>query len=263
MKLLLATIWILIGSAITAGVYWGFLITPESTVWALIVSALLALAALAMVGLTANGAIVISSQGASLPGIRRAIAAIPAVVPAALIVLLIWWLANRAEGFVTLRSGGINAWFIARFGWDDVSWLFAAVRYAANWFRWVIAALLALSLMAGIAAAGWPAIAQGAWLRRALRPRALIVATSWFVVLIALPWMFLLPWRPQNLPPSSVEFAFIVAKISLSAILVATGVTLVIGEVSRAWPAPAAAPPFDSAQGKPPFDSAQGKPVVL
>jgi hypothetical protein len=252
MKLLLATVWILIGSAITGAVYWGFLITPESTIWALLTSALLAIAALAMVGLTANGAIVISSEGASLAGVRRAFAAIPAVVPAALVVLLIWWLANRAESFVTLRSGGINAWFIARFGWDDVSWLFAAVRYFANWFRWVIAALLALSLMAGIAAVGWRAIAQSAWLRRAMRPRAIVAATVWFVVLIALPWTFLLPWRPDNLPASSIEFAFIVAKLSVSVILFATGVTLVIGEVSRAWPPPAVAvPPFDSAQGRP------------
>jgi hypothetical protein len=238
MRLLLATVWVLIGSAITGAVYWGFLITPESTIWALLTSALLAIVALAMVGLTANGAIIIWSQGASPAGVRRAFSAIPAVVPAAIIVLAIWWLANRADSFVTLRSGGINAWFIARFGWDDVSWLFAGVRYLANWFRWVIAALLALSLMAGIAAIGWRSIAQGDWLRRALRPRAIAVATLWFVVLIALPWMFLVPWRPQNLPASSVEFAFIVAKLSASAIFFATGVTLVIGEVSRARPAP-------------------------
>ncbi len=39
MRLALATVWILIGSALTAGVYWIFLITPESTVWSLLASA--------------------------------------------------------------------------------------------------------------------------------------------------------------------------------------------------------------------------------
>ena len=73
-----------------------------------------------------------------------------------------------------MRSGQISAWFIARFGWDDVSWLFTAIRYVAQWLRWVIAALLALSLMAGFVAIGWRALAQAAWIRRALRPRAIV-----------------------------------------------------------------------------------------
>ena len=234
MRLLLAALWILVGSAITAGVYWGFLITPESTIWALMVSALLAIVTLAMIGVTANGALVILSQGVSPAGLRRALAAVPNVIPAALIVLLVWWLTSRAETWVALRSGAINAWFIARFGWDDVSWLFSGVRYVAGWVRWVISALLALSLMGGIAAVGWQAIAQVAWLRRALRPRAVLAATLWFVALIALPWMFLVPWRPQNLPPSTIEFAFIVAKLSVSAILFACGAALVAYEASPA-----------------------------
>ena len=234
MRVLLAAVWILVGSAITAGVYWGFLITPESTIWALIVSALLAIVTLAMIGVTANGALVILSQGVSPAGLRRALAAVPNVIPAALIVLLVWWLTSRAETWVALRSGAINAWFIARFGWDDVSWLFSGVRYVAGWVRWVISALLALSLMGGIAAVGWQAIAQVAWLRRALRPRAVLAATLWFVALIALPWMFLVPWRPQNLPPSTIEFAFIVAKLSVSAVLFACGAALVAYEASPA-----------------------------
>ena len=234
MRVLLAAVWILVGSAITAGVYWGFLITPESTIWALIVSALLAIVTLAMIGVTANGALVILSQGVSPAGLRRALAAVPNVIPAALIILLVWWLTSRAETWVALRSGAINAWFIARFGWDDVSWLFSGVRYVAGWVRWVISALLALSLMGGIAAVGWQAIAQVAWLRRALRPRAVLAATLWFVALIALPWMFLVPWRPQNLPPSTIEFAFIVAKLSVSAVLFACGAALVASEASPA-----------------------------
>ena len=57
MRLALATVWVLAGSAITAGVYWAFLITPESTVWTLMVSALLGIAALALAGFTASGAV--------------------------------------------------------------------------------------------------------------------------------------------------------------------------------------------------------------
>jgi len=233
MRLALATLWIMVGGVLTAAAYWGFLVTPESTVWALMMSAVLAGVALALAGLTASGAIAMWWHGASLTAVRRAVRSIPGVIPAALIVLLIWWLANRVEIWIALRNGQINAWFIARFGWDDMSWLFTAIGYIADWFRWVIAALLALSLMAGFVAIGWRALAQAAWLRRALRPRAMAAATLWFGGLIALPWIYLLPWHPRSLPPTSIEFAFIVAKLSLSAILFAIGAALVAYEASR------------------------------
>ena len=44
---------------------------------------------------------------------------------------------------------------------------------------------------------------------------------SWFAVLIALPWLYLVPWRPAGLPATSIELAFIVAKLSVTAILMA------------------------------------------
>jgi hypothetical protein len=246
MRFLLATLWVLLGAALTAGVYWGFLITPESTVWTLMMSAVLAVVALAMAGLTANGTIAILSGGVSAAGMKRALKAIPAVVPAVLIALLMWWIAARVETWVAMRNGQISAWFIARAGWDDVSWLFTTIRYVAQWFRWVITALLMLSLMAGIVGIGWRALAQTAWIRRALHPRAIVVATFAFVVLVALPWMYLVPWRPKNLPASSVEFVFIAAKLSLAALLCGIGAALVVREVSQ--PAAVSQDPRKSAQ---------------
>lgn len=232
MRFVLATGWILLGAAITGGIYWGFLITPESTVWMLMLSALLAVVALAMAGLTANGAIAIWMGAAPGAGVTRALRAIPAVIPAALIALLVWWLTARVETWLAMRHGQINAWFIARLGWDDVSWLFTTIRYVAQWLRWVIAALLGLSLMAGIVGIGWRAVGQVAWIRRALHPRAIAVATLSFVVLVALPWIYLVPWRPKGLPASSAELAFIAAKLSLCAVLAATGASLIAREAS-------------------------------
>lgn len=105
----------------------------------------------------------------------------------------------------------------------------------------MVAALLALSLIAGVMAIGWSALGQAAWLRRALRPRALAVATFWFVLLIALPWMYLVPWRPKQMPASSAEFAFIVAKLSVTTILAAIGAALIANEASRVPDKPAEA----------------------
>ena len=238
MKLVLAAAWILIGAAVTAAVYWGFLITPESTVWALMVSAVLAVVVLALAGFTIAGAIAVWWHGASSRAVQIAARSIPGIVPAALIVALIWWLVHRAEIWIAMRSGQINAWFIARFGWDDMSWLFTAIGVAAGWLRWVIAALLAVSLMAAFAAAGWRALAQGSWLRRALGARAIAASTLWFGVLVALPWLYLLPWRPRNLPPTSIEFAFIAAKLTTAAILFALGTALIVREAAAEVPDP-------------------------
>jgi hypothetical protein len=233
LRFALAALWILLGSAITFGLYWTFLITPESTIWTVIASGLLALASLLMAGFTASGAIALLSHGPSMPAVRRAVRAIGGAIPAAIIVFVLWWLTTRAEAWVAMRSGQISAMFIARFGWDNISWLFAIVHRTAQWVRWLVAAVLSLSLIAGMVAVGWSAIAQTVWLRRALRPRGLIAATLWFVALIALPWMYLVPWRPRALPASSVEFAFIVAKLSVSAILFAIGATMIAYEASR------------------------------
>ena len=241
MRLALASLWILAGSALTAAVYWTFLITPESTIWTVAASALLAAAALLMAGFTASGAIAVLTRGPSMASMRDALRAITSAIPAALILFVLWWLTTQAEGWVTMRSGQINAFFIARFGWADVTWLFTAMHRMAQWGRWVVGALLALSLIAGFMAIGWPALAQAAWLRRALRPRALLVGTFWFVLLIALPWMYLVPWRPKQIPGSSMELAFIVAKLSIAALLCAIGAALIALEASRVPDSPSAA----------------------
>lgn len=234
MRFALATLWILIGGAINGGVYWVFLNTPESTVWALGASAGLALLITIIDALTLTGAMTIQANGLSRSSIARAVRGIPAIVPASLIVVLLWWLSLRGETWVGMRGGQISAWFIARFGWSDIAWLFTAVRYAAIWIRWVLATMLALSLMTGIVFAGARAAGQFAWLRRALRPRALLFATLWFVVLIALPWNYVVPWRPADLPATAVEVVFIAVKLSLCAIAFAIAVALMIREASGA-----------------------------
>jgi hypothetical protein len=232
MKLALATIWILIGGVVLGGLYWTFLITPVSTALALIATALLAIATLAVAGLVANLAIETWSRGFSMPGARRALGSIGSIVPAGLIILLLWWMTSGVEMWVAENSGQINAWFIARFGWDNMSWLFSTIRYSAMWLRWVLGAMLALSLMAGVLTLGWRGIAQPTWITRALRPRALLGATLWFGALIVVPWMFLVPWKPENLPATSIEMVFIITKLSIAAILAALGLALVTREAS-------------------------------
>jgi hypothetical protein len=233
MRLVPATAALLVGGAATAAAYWAFLNTPESTVPALLLSALFVVMALALLSLTINIAIDVWISGVSAAGLRRALPRLASIIPAALVAVLFWWIAGRIDTWVALRTGEINAWFMARFGWDNVSWLFTGIRAVTIWLRWVPASLLAVSLMAGIASAGWRAMVMPAWLRRALRPRTLALATAWFVVLMVLPWAYLVPWRPQWLPPTSAEMAFIIAKLSIATVLIAVGAALIMYEAVR------------------------------
>jgi hypothetical protein len=233
MRLVAVTAWILAGAALTGGAFWAFLNTPESSALALASSVLLVLLAVTLLAATISGAITLWVNGASAGAIKRSFRVVPAVVPALLVFALCWWMAQRIDTWVALRGGEINAWFIAIFGWDDVSWLFTTIRFFTIWLRWVVGGLLALSLMGGMTVSGWRAGIGLQWLRRGLRPRALMVGTLWFVVLIVLPWTYLVPWRPEWVPPTGAELAFIVSKLSVAAILMAAGVALMIYEVTR------------------------------
>ena len=242
MRLLLATGTLLIGAALAGGAYWTFLTTPESTVFTLAASAALMLVTLAAAALTINLAIEVCGSGLSSAAIRRAARAVPSALPAALVLLLLSWISSGMEDWFTMRSGQISALFIARLGWSDVSWLFHGIHYVAIWLRWVLAALLATSLMAGVLASGWPSLRQPSWIRRALRPRAIIIATAAFALFVAVPWMYLVPWRPRGIPATSAELAFIGAKLAVAAILFAVGAAIIIREASRMPPATPTAP---------------------
>ena len=233
MRLVTVTLWLLVGAALTGGIYWSFLITPESTIWTLAASALLLLAAAFLLALTISGAMVGWRQGVGANHIRVAVAGVPGIVPAAIIAGLTWWLVGSATDRVTSYSGPINAWFIATLGWDDVAWLFTGIGWLAAWLKWVVAPMLALSLMAAVLLGGWGALASVAWIKRALAPVPLAIATLLVGAFIAAPWLYLTPWRPLGLPATSLELAFVVAKLAVTALLMAVGVALIIRQACQ------------------------------
>jgi hypothetical protein len=232
MRLVTVTLWLLAGAALTGGAYWAFLITPESTGGALAASGLLIVTAALLAAITVSGAIIGWRHGLSASHLRGAMGGVPAAVPAALVVFAIWWLVGSATDRITIYSGQINAWFIASLGWDDVSWLFTGVRWFAAWLKWVVAPMLAFSLMASLLAQGWHRPTDISWFTRALAPRPLVTSTLLFAVLVAVPWIYLTPWRPTGLPATSIELAFIIAKLSLTALLMAIGAALIIRQAS-------------------------------
>jgi hypothetical protein len=228
-RLLGITLWLLVGSAVAGGVYWGFLNTPESTVLALLLSAALAVAALVVVAISVNGASLAWSLGWSGNIISRSISGVPAFIAAALLAGGIWWLTARGLAWVSTSSGQISAWFIARFGWADASSFFNTITWAGRWLQWVVGPLLALSLLGSMLIGEWTS-ARWRWLARGFSPFRLTLATLWVAIFLAVPWMYVVPWRPRSLPPTTMEVVFVAAKLGLVAILIAIGVALLVRE---------------------------------
>ena len=232
------TVIALAGATVTAALYWGFLNTPESTVWMLALSGVLALAAAAVAAFTI-GVVLLAWSGERLsrPLAMRSLRGLAAGIPPALTVALVWWLTLRATAWVDASSGEIGAWFIARFGWSDVSWLFRAIEWIAWWLRWAGAPFVALVWWRSILLRGWRP--SGVLVREALRPAGVVIATLLVLVLVWLPWTQLVPWRPRGLTPGTAELAFVGAKLGLVALLSAVGWSLVARTAATSLPASA------------------------
>jgi hypothetical protein len=130
---------------------------------------------------------------------------------------------------VSESSGQISAWFIVRFGWADPSSFFTSMVWSGRWLQYVLGPMLALSLLGSLLAGEWAAD-RWRWLARACSPFRLTASTVWVAVFIATPWLYIVPWRPRNLPPSTIELGFVVTKLAVVAVLAAVGLALVIRE---------------------------------
>ncbi len=101
------------------------------------------------------------------------------------------------------HSGEINAWFIARFGWADISALMTRGSVGSPLAAAGSSSRLPPSRCSPrfctTALAAWAV----RWLRRAWHWRTLAMATIVFVLFFVLPWR-LTTWRPA-VPPTWVE----------------------------------------------------------
>jgi hypothetical protein len=220
------TLVLLAGGVVSAAIYWGFLNTPESTVWTLALSAVLALALL-FVAATAMGTVLLAwySGRVTLPVLVGALRGLPAFLPPALVVAAVWWLVLRADAWLLATSGEISAWFIAQFDWSDVGWLFQTLAWVSLWLRWVVAPFVALVWWRTILVRGWkPTVAI---VRESLHPVRVLAATAIVGVLVWVPWTQLVPWRPRGVPTGTMELVFVGAKLALVAVLSALGWSLV------------------------------------
>jgi hypothetical protein len=155
-------------------------------------------------------------------------------------VVLAWIAIMRFDAWTAAHQGEINAWFIARFGWADVSWLFRFEMWISRWLRYALLPAFALSLLAALLTR------EGArrmiWPRRAAHWRTLATVTAVFVLLWVLPWQ-LTAWRPQ-VPQTWLQPAVASLRLGVFFALAVTGASVLVlvscmsadHEASASWP---------------------------
>jgi hypothetical protein len=220
------------GSLIAAGLYWLFLNTPESNALMLVASLLIGSALVAVVAVTVNAA-VLSAHGSPIgtalaAGSRGTGWFLVAMAP----LVIGWWVIGQGDDWIAGHQGEIQAWFIARFGWADITRLLQTELWVSRWLRWAVLPMVSLSLLSALLTRS----RRSGWLRRASHWRTMLVATAVFVVLFALPWQ-LTRWRPE-LPPTWVEPAVAGLRLGLVFLFGLLGAAVMI--IASVGPAPAA-----------------------
>jgi len=226
-RLALISAWLLVGSATWFAIFWGLLHVPESSVWMLALSAVLALALVVVAGAVLAGAS--AAWDLARPpahGLRAGVRTVPAALAAALLFGAIWWLTGLVFEWHTGIAGQIDAWVIARTGRPNARWIHFTIFWVTVWIRWSIGLALASSLLGALTTPGTSALRDGAWLRSGLSAARWLTITFWFVLLVAIPW-HLVDWRPVKLS-LGVEPWFVGAKLAAIAVAMAAGWALVL-----------------------------------
>jgi hypothetical protein len=256
-RLLMIAACLALGFAIVAALYWLFLNTPEANLLTLAASVVLILAMVVVGGMTVNMAILIAQRNALRSTVLRSARGLVWFPIALAAVVLIWWDVLTTDAWVSRHSGEISAWFIAQFGWADISWLFTTEAWLSRWLRWAFAPIVALCLLNELLADGAHALVRTRWIRRVLHWRTLGVATLVFVGLYAAPWQ-LTEWRPE-LPATTVEVYVAAARLGIAGLAIVVGSAILVMVTSRPGDtAQHSVPSVPTASSVPPLPSTTG-----
>lgn len=226
--ILVSVAWVLAGAAIAGGLYWLFLNTPESTVFALVLSAILAVAFYLVTAATLGGATAGWQRGwdrLPLDGARRGVLA---AAPAVLFVLALWWVVGNWITWLAAHSGEISAWFIATLNWSDVTGLLRGVTMASEGLRWIVVPFAALVWFSDAVGGEWRPSRRSASIVRITLAGVIGAVTLWA------PLTYGLYWRPGG--TGWMEPAAALVKFGAMALLGALGISLIARVAARTNP---------------------------
>lgn len=212
-------------AAAAGGLFWVFLNTPESNAWMLAASALLLILVVAVVAAGVNAAVLVAARVSFGEALARSLRGLHWFAIAGLLALAAAWAIGRVSGWFGDTSGEISAWFIATFGWSDVTSLFTAISWAERWLLWVVLPVGVIGVVGG-ALSRRPGASALEGLARAWHWRSVAMATIIVATFVWLPWQ-LTAWRPA-LPDTWVQIAVAAARLGAAALLMILGAALLV-----------------------------------
>jgi hypothetical protein len=223
----------MIAHAVAAAAFWAFLNVPESSVWMLLLSGFLAFGIVALTGWTEGTAAAAWRRDfGTREAMRRGLLAVPGFVGAVVVFALVWWGTEAIWRWKAAYSGQIDAWLMARFGTPNTAWVHRAADIALFILRYIVGLSVAAGILGAAAMAGSREILRGRWIRTAVSRRQIGAIGLAVVLLIALP-LRAVYWRPEGLPPTTIEVVFTGAKLALLYGVVNFGWSLVLRAAAR------------------------------
>jgi len=154
------------------------------------------------------------------------------VLPLA-VFALVWLLTGHVYVWLAAHRGEIDAWFLAKRGWTDVSWFHTTLDWCVWFIRFVCGASLTVALLAGLAKTGARTLAGASWLTCAFHWRTIAIVTAAMFVGMWLPWAYVVGWRPASLPASWVQPAFAAIKLSVVFVVMNVAWACILRRASR------------------------------
>lgn len=225
---------LLAGHAAAGALFWSLVSVPESNLAMLALSVLVTGALILALSWTERTAVLAWDPSITLSrAARRGLTDLFPFVAGVLVFWLFWWLTSRADAWHTAHAGEIDAWWMARTGSAQTAWIHAAVAIVLWLIRYLIGVSLAVAALSAGTVRGARALLSVAWVRRGLSVRQLGPMGLAIVVLILLPLQAAY-WRPESIPPDSLELAFVIARLAAIYLLVNIGWALVLRAGARA-----------------------------
>jgi hypothetical protein len=227
-SMLASVLMVVAGSACAAGTYWALLNVPESSLPALLVSALLVVLTMLIVGYTIG--LVLAFRFAPFrSSARLALRGFAGFLPGLVTFAVLFWLTTSIEDQWALHRGEIDAMFLRYIGTANTAWLHVAVSWLLWIVRWGAGLALVVSATAGSVTAGWRGGFRGLGDAFSIAPLAVMLAA---LLLAGVLWP-LAYWRPRGLAGGSSELAFVVVKLGVLSVIGALLAVLVINAFAR------------------------------
>lgn len=231
-QILLGTFVATTGVELAGAATWALLNVPESSVPALLLSALLAVLIPVILGVTTAIVLGITGGLAFPTAVQRALPGLRGFAAGLVVLGVLWVITTRLVDLWVEHAGEVDALFLRYAGTASTMWLHTSV----GWLLWLLCWGVGLAAIVGATRAVVHGRGIIAGLVRAFSVRLLGTAVVTLLVGYAL-WSAVY-WRPKGLPDDSAELIFVGAKLLVFYLVATVGAVTALAVAGRADSSP-------------------------